>query len=78
MDIFFYINALIDQFLLFSGGLCCGSLFFIASLIEMGTGSIAGLIPSGPMMLLGLNEFGLIILFMELDLLGSRMLFVLF
>ena len=64
--------------MLFRGGLCCGSRFFMASLTEIGTGSMGGLIASGPMMLLGLKALGLMILLMEFDLIGSRMLFVLF
>jgi hypothetical protein len=50
----------------------------MARRMEIGTGSIAGLIPSGPMMLLGLNAFGLMILLIEFDLIGSRILLVLF
>lgn len=50
----------------------------MASLTEIGTGSMGGLIASGPMMLLGLKALGLMILLMEFDLIGSRMLFVLF
>ena len=51
----------------------------MAILPDMGTGSTTALIVYGPMILLGLNEFGLIILLMELDLIGCyRMLFVLF
>jgi hypothetical protein len=46
--------------------------------MEMGTGSIAGFMPSGPMMLLGLKALGLMILLIEFDLIGSLMLFVLF
>lgn len=44
----------------------------------MGTGSITALIISGPIILLGLNTLGLIILLFELDLQGSRILLVLF
>jgi len=50
----------------------------MAILTEMGTGSIGGLIISGPMILLGLKELGLIILLMEFDFIGSLMLFELF
>ena len=67
------------QFLFFRGGLGCSfwpSRFFKASLIEIGTGSIAALMTSGPIMLLGLKLFGLIILL--IDLIGSRKLLVLF
>jgi len=45
---------------------------------DMGTGSITALIISGPIILLGLNTLGLIILLFELDLQGSRILLVLF
>jgi hypothetical protein len=69
---------LIDQFLFLRGGLCCGYLFFKAIRIEIGTGSIAGLIASGPIKLLGLKALGLMILFDEIDLIGYRILFVLF
>jgi hypothetical protein len=67
------------QFLLFSGGLGCrASLFFIAILTEMGTGSTGGLMISGPIILLGFKTLGLIILFMEFDFIGSLILFELF
>ena len=44
----------------------------------MGTGSMAGFIPYGPIMLLGLKALGFMILLIEFDFIGSRMLFVLF
>jgi hypothetical protein len=51
----------------------------MASLTEIGMGSMAGFINSGPMMLLGLKFAGLTILLIEFDLGGCyRMLFVLF
>lgn len=66
------------QFLFLRGGRGC-YLFFMANLTEIGIGSMAGLISSGPMMLLGLKLAGLMILLIELDLgTCSLMLFVLF
>jgi len=67
-----------NQFLFFSGNRgCCCSRIFIAIRIEMGTGSIAALIISGPIILLGLNTAGLTILGRDFSLIGSRMLLVL-
>ena len=67
------------QFLLFRGILgCWDSLFFIARRTEIGIGSIVDFITSGPMMLLGLYDPGFSILFIEVDLIGSRQLLMLF
>ena len=75
----FKANILVNyQFFAFKGPLASFSLFFIAKRIEIGIGSIIGLIISGPIMLLGLKLFGLIILLIEVDLIGYLILFVLF
>ena len=67
-----------NQFLFFKGIRGC-YLFFIAILTDIGTGSTTAFIVYGPMILLGLNEFGLIILFIEFDFIGCYLiLFVLF
>ena len=67
------------QFLLFRGirG-CCTYLLFIAIFTDIGIGSIIGFIIYGPIMLLGLKEFGFIILFIDVDFIGYRQLLVLF
>ena len=54
------------------------SRFFIASRTEIGMGSIAAFMISGPIILLGLNEAGLIILWTDVGLVDSRWLLVLF
>lgn len=74
----YHVLLQIDQFILLRGTLGCEALFFIAIRIEMGVGSIAALITSGPMMLLGFRLVARIILFVEMGFIGSRWLFVLF
>lgn len=67
MNDFFLLCSMHYQFLLLRGTLGCWSLFFIAMRMEIGTGSMAGLIISGEIMLLGLKEAGFTILLIELD-----------
>lgn len=67
------------QFLLLRGALGWSlSLFFMARRTEMGIGSMAALIISGPIILLGLNEVGLMILLTDVGLFESLILLVLF